>query len=136
MIDLDHRINWESFYSRWIKIDKFSGDHAIVLCPFHQDKHPSFNINMKTGQYKCHSCNETGNAYTFLEKHQNMTKEQAKEYLMKEAGIEPNEPLKKKKPRFTVAEYCRAGWMKIWCGHRGLPMGIWFAFPIWMNRVR
>lgn len=108
MIDLDHRINWESFYSRWIKIDKFSGDHAIVLCPFHQDKHPSFNINMKTGQYKCHSCNETGNAYTFLEKHQNMTKEQAKECLMKEAGIEPNEPLKKKKPRFTVAEYCRA----------------------------
>lgn len=78
-------------------------------CPFHDDRQASLSINIETGQYRCHACDATGNGYTFLQQHQGMTKEQAKEYLHREAGIQPKAPAKKeKRPRLTVTEYAAA----------------------------
>lgn len=45
------------------------GKEVILLCPFHNDKHASMNISVKTGQWKCWSCLTGGKSLeTFLKK--------------------------------------------------------------------
>lgn len=41
------------------KENRFKGK-AQACCPFHDDKHPSFSVNLTTGAYKCYSCGESG----------------------------------------------------------------------------
>lgn len=41
------------------KEQRFKGK-ATACCPFHDDKHPSFTVNLTTGSYKCWSCGEKG----------------------------------------------------------------------------
>ncbi len=61
--------------------DKYTeqGEELRCSCPFgtHQDKHPSFNINMETGLYMCHSCQEFGNIYSFIAKMEGITTKEA-----------------------------------------------------------
>lgn len=47
---------------------KPSGENLIGLCPFHQDNHRSFSMNVTTGQYICFSeaCGESGGLLSFL----------------------------------------------------------------------
>lgn len=47
---------------------KKSGANYWGLCPFHQDKKPSFCVSPQKGIYKCFSCGEGGDALTFLMK--------------------------------------------------------------------
>ena len=39
------------------------------LCPFHQDHNPSFTVNPERQSYKCWVCNEGGDCFSFLMKH-------------------------------------------------------------------
>jgi hypothetical protein len=41
------------------------GDQATGLCPFHDDHHPSFSLNLRTGQWICFACGRDGNWNTF-----------------------------------------------------------------------
>jgi DNA primase len=45
---------------------KKAGRNFTGLCPFHQEKTPSFNVNPERGIYKCFGCGKGGNAFTFL----------------------------------------------------------------------
>ena len=52
------------------KIQRFkvgSNGQASGLCPFHEDRKPSFSANLNTGLWKCHGCGKSGNAYQFAE---------------------------------------------------------------------
>lgn len=61
--------------------DKYtvSGEELKCSCPFgkHKDEHPSFNINMESGLYMCHSCQEYGNIYSFIAKMEGITTKEA-----------------------------------------------------------
>ena len=62
-------VNYLDFYTEHIKKLKHeSGDEYKGICPFHEDKNPSFSINTKTGQYQCFSCGAKGNLITFCKK--------------------------------------------------------------------
>src|SRR4051812_18417343 len=37
-----------------------SGPWRTGLCPFHEEKHPSFSVNIENGAFRCHACNERG----------------------------------------------------------------------------
>ena len=37
-----------------------NSEWAKVLCPFHDDHHPSLNINLCEGHFKCHACEAKG----------------------------------------------------------------------------
>jgi len=70
-----------------IAIEKEDENNYLTLCPFHDDNNPSFSIRKDDGRYKCWSCNEKGNLLTFIQKIENITKEQAKEKLYGKENI-------------------------------------------------
>ena len=47
---------------------KINGENLNCCCPFHDDKHPSFGINLQTGAYQCFSCEEKGSITDFVAK--------------------------------------------------------------------
>src|SRR4051812_17500404 len=49
-----------------------SGGRYVGLCPFHQEKTPSFGVSPDRGTFKCFGCGEGGDAITFVEKHENL----------------------------------------------------------------
>lgn len=50
-----------SYYSKeGLKLVGRYGDWRSALCPFHQDKHPSLRINVRTGGFRCMVCETRG----------------------------------------------------------------------------
>lgn len=47
---------------------KRAGKEHKGLCPFHQEKTPSFNVNPEKGIFKCFGCGEGGDAFAFVQK--------------------------------------------------------------------
>jgi DNA primase len=66
---------------------KRSGKSWTGLCPFHADKKPSFNVSPHIGIYKCWSCGETGDIFTFVQKKEGLDFIEALEWLARRAGI-------------------------------------------------
>lgn len=67
---------------------KKAGSSLKACCPFHNEKTPSFNVNVKKGYYHCFGCGVSGNAITFLREHDNLSFTEAVEELAKMAGLE------------------------------------------------
>lgn len=57
-------------FSKHLSGVKQSGNEGnyVALCPFHNDRNPSFSFNENTGLWLCFACGEKGNAYQFAEK--------------------------------------------------------------------
>ncbi len=62
--------------SRYVTL-KRSASGFVGLCPFHNEKTPSFNVNPSKGIYKCFGCGESGDAIKFIRKVENKTFEEA-----------------------------------------------------------
>ncbi|HET7566760.1 MAG TPA: DNA primase [Gaiellaceae bacterium] len=58
------------------------------LCPFHQEKTPSFTVSPARGTYKCFGCGEYGDAISFLEKTEQLDFVGAIEILARRFGVE------------------------------------------------
>jgi len=68
--DIESRIDYKKFYSKYIDIkDELDEGQFVCLCPFHEDDKPSFGLNTITGQWICRSGCGSGNVFSFLEKH-------------------------------------------------------------------
>jgi len=70
----------------YVKLKK-KGKNWFGLCPFHNEKTPSFSVNRERAMYYCFGCGAGGNAITFLIEHDGMSFPQAVEELAKRAGI-------------------------------------------------
>lgn len=66
---------------------KRAGKNWRGLCPFHDDKNPSFNVSPDIGYYRCWACGERGDVFDWVMKTQNLTFREALEQLAKQAGI-------------------------------------------------
>ena len=66
---------------------KKRGRNHVGLCPFHQEKTPSFNVDPVTQTFKCFGCGAGGDVFTFVERYQNMTFVEAAEHLAQRAGL-------------------------------------------------
>lgn len=60
---------------------KKRGANYIGLCPFHNEKTPSFNVNPARGIFKCFGCGEGGDSVAFLMKHEHYTYPEALRWL-------------------------------------------------------
>ncbi len=57
------------------------------LCPFHQEKTPSFTVNGDKGFFKCFGCGAGGDVVTFVELHQKIAFPEAVRYLAQRASM-------------------------------------------------
>ena len=70
---------------------KKRGVNYIGLCPFHNEKTPSFNVNPVRNIYKCFGCGKGGNAVNFVMEHEHFTYPEALKFLAKRYQIEIEE---------------------------------------------
>ncbi|MDB5282113.1 MAG: primase, catalytic core [Bacteroidota bacterium] len=70
---------------------KKRGSNLLGLCPFHNEKTPSFNVNPARNIYKCFGCGKAGGPIQFLMEYQQMTYPDALRYLAKKYNIELDE---------------------------------------------
>lgn len=67
------------------------GVNLIGLCPFHNEKTPSFNVSPSKNIFKCFGCGKGGDAVQFLIEHEHFTFAEALLYLAKKYNIEVEE---------------------------------------------
>lgn len=70
---------------------KRRGANLIGLCPFHNEKTPSFTVSPSKGIFKCFGCNKGGNVVHFIMEHEQMTYYEALKFLAKKYNIEVQE---------------------------------------------
>lgn len=70
---------------------KRKGPRYLGLCPFHNEKTPSFNVSPQLGIFKCFGCGESGDAISFLQKQEHMSFVEAVRWLAKRYRIELEE---------------------------------------------
>lgn len=70
---------------------KKRGANWVGLCPFHNDRKPSFYVTRTKGFCKCFSCGEGGSPVNFIMKIENMSYPEALRYLAKKYNIEIEE---------------------------------------------
>ncbi len=63
------------------------GTAHLGLCPFHNEKTPSFSVSPAKGIYKCFSCGESGNAFSFVMKHEAMNYPEAVKWIAKKYNV-------------------------------------------------
>lgn len=84
---------------------KRRGTNLIGLCPFHNEKTPSFNVNPARNIFKCFGCGKAGDSAKFLMEHEHYTYVEAIRYLAKKYNIKIEE--KEQTPEEIMAQTVR-----------------------------
>jgi DNA primase len=66
---------------------KRAGERWKGLCPFHQEKTPSFTVNPKLGIFHCFGCHTGGDAFEFLRRHDRLDFPEAVRILAERTGV-------------------------------------------------
>ena len=72
--------------SGYVKLQK-KGANYFGLCPFHNEKSPSFSVSPGKQMYYCFGCGAGGNVITFLMEYENYTFPEALKFLADRAGV-------------------------------------------------
>ena len=70
----------------YIKLTK-KGNSYFGLCPFHNEKSPSFSVSRDKQMYYCFGCGAGGNVLTYVMEYENFTFVEAMKYLAERAGV-------------------------------------------------
>ena len=81
------RVDIVDLVGRHVSLKKAGRTHK-GLCPFHEEKTPSFIVSPDRGTYHCFGCGEHGNAFGFLMRQEGLTFPEAVRSLAGELGIE------------------------------------------------
>lgn len=72
--------------SGYVKLQR-KGSSYFGLCPFHNEKSPSFSVSPGKQMYYCFGCGAGGNVFTFLMEYENFTFVEAVKHLADRAGV-------------------------------------------------
>lgn len=72
--------------SGYVRLQKKGANH-FGLCPFHNEKSPSFSVSQGKQMYYCFGCGAGGNVITFLQQYENASFQEAVKMLADRAGI-------------------------------------------------
>ena len=64
------------------------GVNMLGMCPFHNEKTPSFTVSPAKGIFKCFGCGKGGNSVNFIMEHENLTYPEALKWLAKKYHID------------------------------------------------
>ncbi len=89
--------------SGYVKLQKKGSSH-FGLCPFHNEKSPSFSVSQGRQMYYCFGCGAGGNVFTFIMEYENFSFPEAVKHLAQRAGVtlpeaEYNEEARRKESR-------------------------------------
>ena len=73
--------------SGYVKLQK-KGSSYFGLCPFHNEKSPSFSVSRQKQMYYCFGCGAGGNVITFIMEYENYTFAEAVRLLAERAGVD------------------------------------------------
>jgi len=142
-----------------LKLRRAGGDYA-ALCPFHDEKTPSFTVSPRKQIFHCFGCGVGGDVIAFAMRYDNLGFGAALEALAKRAGIPPERPATGAEQRAAaereqllevnrLAQETFVGWLRgrdgkalEYARHRGLEdalierFGLGYAPPAWDGLVR
>ena len=72
--------------SGYVRLQR-KGSSYFGLCPFHNEKSPSFSVSPSKQMYYCFGCGAGGNVFNFIMEYENFTFIEAVKYLADRAGV-------------------------------------------------
>lgn len=84
--EIKKRLPIEQVVRRYVKLSQ-RGANLFGLCPFHDERNPSFTVRPDLGFFKCFGCGIQGDVFTFIEKHLNMNFLEAAGMLAAEVNV-------------------------------------------------
>ncbi|MBI4224408.1 MAG: hypothetical protein HY609_05695 [Deltaproteobacteria bacterium] len=84
--EIRNRISIVNLVSEHVQL-KRAGRNFKGLCPFHQEKTPSFTVTEEKQIFHCFGCGEGGDVFTFLMKVNGLSFPEALKELAKKAGV-------------------------------------------------
>lgn len=113
---------------------KRRGVNYLGLCPFHNEKTPSFTVSPAKGIFKCFGCGKGGNAVNFIMEHEHLSYPEALRWLAKKYHIEieekevsPEELAKQneRESMLVVTQYAARQFAEnLFHGHEGMALGL------------
>lgn len=88
--DIQNRIDVYDVVGAFVKLKK-RGSNYLGLCPFHNEKTPSFTVSPSKDIYKCFGCGKSGNAIGFIMEHEKLSYVEALRWLANRYNIEVEE---------------------------------------------
>jgi DNA primase len=82
------RVNIADIVGDFVTLKNAGGGSLKGLCPFHEERTPSFHVRPQAGYYHCFGCGEGGDVFSFLQKMDHVTFQEAVERLAARAGLE------------------------------------------------
>src|SRR5436305_9668213 len=71
----------------YVKLKKVGAQNFSGLCPFHQEKTPSFSVHATRQFYHCFGCGASGDVFSFVQKLENITFPEAVRLVAHKVGI-------------------------------------------------
>src|SRR5512133_2896730 len=113
---------------------KKRGVNYLGLCPFHNEKTPSFTVSPAKGIFKCFGCGKGGNAVNFIMEHEHLSYPEslrwvAKKYNIeieeKEASAEEIQKQNERESLLVVTQYASKQFTEnLFHGHEGMALGL------------
>jgi DNA primase len=86
--EVKSRTNIADIVGDYVTLKNAGGGSMKGLCPFHEERSPSFHVRPQVGFYHCFGCGEGGNVFTFLQKMDAVSFREAVERLAGRLGYE------------------------------------------------
>ena len=87
---IQSRIDIIEIVGGFVKLKK-RGANYLGLCPFHNEKTPSFTVSSAKEIYKCFGCGRSGNSISFLMEHEKYSYTEALRWLANKYNVEIEE---------------------------------------------
>lgn len=85
--EIKQRLGIVDIISEYVTLTR-RGQNHWGMCPFHDEKTPSFSVNSEKGYYYCFGCREGGDIFNFIMKFHNINFKAARDLLAVRAGID------------------------------------------------
>ena len=84
--EVRQRVNIADVVGEYVTLKSAGVGSMKGLCPFHDERSPSFHVRPQAGFYHCFGCGEGGDVYSFVQKMDHLSFHEAVERLAGKAG--------------------------------------------------
>lgn len=119
-VNIDELVNYKEEYTKFVQKPEFKRDRMVSLCPFHDDRKPSFSVDLKTGKFVCFACGKAGNYVSFRAELDGTSNADAYKKILREHGVDETKKEPAKPKSYTVEDYAAekklpAEWLHMVC---------------------